>query len=279
MNEEFGVLKDMIPACAGQDMHKLQVLSASIEYMRYLERCLAELKAIHALCPPQNTQPTPVSPFRQPSSVVGSSAASAVVEDDDDDEEDEDMIDVVDDVPTPQHRVSGYSSNHPSVSPAIPPSSHHTTPQLYPSTHTSPAISSSQIRANYNTFTPTFPGSGLPSPVFSANPAAPASGYTTGGFKLTSPALGPQRQISSSELRQPQSQPQRVMTVESGERTPTSTDKDDHEATAALLMLNTDRRSWSGLSGPPSASARTPTNGSGKGDGGRGMSVRDLLSG
>lgn len=26
MNEEFGVLKDMIPACAGQDMHKLAIL-------------------------------------------------------------------------------------------------------------------------------------------------------------------------------------------------------------------------------------------------------------
>ena len=27
MNEEFGVLKDMIPACQGQDMHKLAILS------------------------------------------------------------------------------------------------------------------------------------------------------------------------------------------------------------------------------------------------------------
>lgn len=26
MNEEFGVLKDLIPACAGQDMHKLAIL-------------------------------------------------------------------------------------------------------------------------------------------------------------------------------------------------------------------------------------------------------------
>jgi hypothetical protein len=38
MNEEFGVLKDMIPACAGQEMHKLAILQASIEYMRYLEQ-------------------------------------------------------------------------------------------------------------------------------------------------------------------------------------------------------------------------------------------------
>jgi hypothetical protein len=26
MNEEFGTLKDMIPACQGQDMHKLAIL-------------------------------------------------------------------------------------------------------------------------------------------------------------------------------------------------------------------------------------------------------------
>ncbi|KAL9048911.1 MAG: hypothetical protein Q9162_007485 [Coniocarpon cinnabarinum] len=45
MNEEFGVLKDMIPACAGQEMHKLAILQASIDYMRYLEDCLAEVRA------------------------------------------------------------------------------------------------------------------------------------------------------------------------------------------------------------------------------------------
>jgi hypothetical protein len=30
MNEEFGVLKDMIPACQGQEMHKLAILSVCI---------------------------------------------------------------------------------------------------------------------------------------------------------------------------------------------------------------------------------------------------------
>jgi hypothetical protein len=29
MNEEFGVLKDMIPACKGQEMHKLAILQVS----------------------------------------------------------------------------------------------------------------------------------------------------------------------------------------------------------------------------------------------------------
>ncbi|OAF61048.1 hypothetical protein VC83_02723 [Pseudogymnoascus destructans] len=44
MNEEFGVLKDMIPACKGE-MHKLAILQASIEYVRYLEDCIAQLKS------------------------------------------------------------------------------------------------------------------------------------------------------------------------------------------------------------------------------------------
>ncbi|KAK0630154.1 hypothetical protein B0T17DRAFT_463164, partial [Bombardia bombarda] len=44
MNEEFAVLKDMIPACDGE-MHKLAILQASIEYVRYLEDCVAKLKA------------------------------------------------------------------------------------------------------------------------------------------------------------------------------------------------------------------------------------------
>ncbi|ETI22448.1 hypothetical protein G647_06523 [Cladophialophora carrionii CBS 160.54] len=48
MNEEFGVLKDMIPACEGVEMHKLAILQAGIEYVRYLEGCVAQLKAENA---------------------------------------------------------------------------------------------------------------------------------------------------------------------------------------------------------------------------------------
>ena len=45
MNEEFGFLKDMIPACESMEMPKLGTLQAGIEYVRYLEGCLARLKA------------------------------------------------------------------------------------------------------------------------------------------------------------------------------------------------------------------------------------------
>jgi len=48
-------------------------------------------------------------------------------------------------------------------------------------------------------------------------------------------------------------------------------ERDDREATAALLMLNTDRRAWAGAAGRTGKAAA--------GTGGRGMSVRDLLSG
>ena len=44
MNEEFGVLKSMIPACRGVEMHKLAILQASIEYLNYLEDCIEKLK-------------------------------------------------------------------------------------------------------------------------------------------------------------------------------------------------------------------------------------------
>jgi hypothetical protein len=34
MNEEFGVLKDMIPACSGQEMHKLAILQVGLVLMK-----------------------------------------------------------------------------------------------------------------------------------------------------------------------------------------------------------------------------------------------------
>ena len=41
MNEEFGVLKDMIPACKGQEMHKLAILQVryKTEYGSQFSAC------------------------------------------------------------------------------------------------------------------------------------------------------------------------------------------------------------------------------------------------
>jgi hypothetical protein len=78
MNEEFGTLKDMIPACTGQEMHKLAILQvrsslstnpclaitttdkqqASIDYVNYLEKCIRDLKTAG----PSHTPAAPPSP-------------------------------------------------------------------------------------------------------------------------------------------------------------------------------------------------------------------------
>lgn len=39
MNEEFGTLKDMIPACTGQEMHKLAILQVQPHFFRNLTTC------------------------------------------------------------------------------------------------------------------------------------------------------------------------------------------------------------------------------------------------
>jgi hypothetical protein len=42
MNEEFGVLKDMIPACRGQEMHKLAILQVDRPNPESLEQVLTK---------------------------------------------------------------------------------------------------------------------------------------------------------------------------------------------------------------------------------------------
>ncbi|KAI9820019.1 MAG: hypothetical protein M1827_006590 [Pycnora praestabilis] len=186
MNEEFGVLKDMIPACKDQEMHKLAILQASIEYLRYLEQCVTDLKANS-----HQTVPTYTPASHQPCATSPSN------------EEDEDLEMEESPAPTPstlepQHHYACFSHSN----------------------TTSPALDSQRRHYSYSSMNST-----LPSPMFEAQ-----RHYSdTSNSNLTSPALLPQ----SDDLR-----------------------NFDHEATAALLMLNTDRRSV----------------------GGRGMSVKDLLS-
>ena len=197
--------------------------------MRYLEQCLGDLKSAHSQCRPLDPtayQQRQQAPFRAtPYSDATPAAGSAIEEDSDEDEE-------MSEAPSPHSMrprssiapsSTGYS-HQPSISPAI-----------LPSSHTSPLMtvkhkpSHSYYSAN---------SSAQPSPAF--EPQTQAGGPNYSSFSLTSPALGPQ-----------EGGPGNVKALEQG----------DHEATAALLMLNTDRRSWNGQKG------------------GRGMSVKDLLSG
>jgi hypothetical protein len=55
MNAEFESLKNLVPACKGVEMHKLAILQASIEYVRYLEGCVKELQkasGVRSCCEP-----------------------------------------------------------------------------------------------------------------------------------------------------------------------------------------------------------------------------------
>ncbi|KAF2661319.1 hypothetical protein K491DRAFT_587461 [Lophiostoma macrostomum CBS 122681] len=255
MNEEFGVLKDMIPACAGQEMHKLAILQASIDYMRYLENCVTDLKASHRS---RRDSPNPTSPHRlqPPPPIDRSLRAEDEEEDEGDEDEDEDMEDAI----SPTHIVHTSSKqSYQFTSPTLHPSDrtvHSTTtsPNIYPSdvrhysATASPAIHpsdphhyslASSVRSTVTSpsvqASPAFGGQTPSQLQFQSSfPTAPSSKGSISGpsggtnFALTSPALGPQP------------------------------DREDHEATEALLMLNTDRRSWS--------EAKK-----------RGMSVKDLL--
>lgn len=253
MNEEFGVLKDMIPACAGQEMHKLAILQASIDYMRYLEQCVTDLKASH-----RSRQESPTTTSPKPPVPTSSFAKRVESEDEEEDEdEDEDMEDAVSPTQMASTAPPKQSFQFADVSPAIYPTdasvhSNTTSPNLYPSDRhysvtASPAIHPSDPHhyslASSVRSTVTSP-SIQASPAFGAqpvsqshfqNPFTVSKGSVSGPaggmhFALTSPALGPQAE------------------------------REDHEATEALLMLNTDRRNWNDK------------------DAKRGISVNDLLS-
>lgn len=277
MNEEFAVLKGMIPACTGE-MHKLAILQvswaihsffirveanhnemvqASIEYVRYLEDCVSKLKAqrdaSEARSPTESGLQTPsggggrAEPWGQIPQFVPRY------------QEDPDDVEMTDsEAPSPtfppmqqqqQQQQQQYSqqpqqqqlphsrSQQPSVSPALSPQDSRHRHDSYSS------VSTDHQRHNsysYSTSTTTSPAFGPQT----------YSGGGVGGYgslsALTSPALAPQR------------------------------DRDlDHEATAALLMLNSDRR---GTVGEASGSGAVGAGANPARGAGRGMSVRDLLS-
>ncbi|KAF2733209.1 hypothetical protein EJ04DRAFT_513417 [Polyplosphaeria fusca] len=219
--------------------------------MRYLQQCVEDLKTSHRT---RRDSPTPAS-----DSLAHPARFKPSVQEDDeeDEEEDEDEDEEMSDAVSPTHVVQPTRRppyNFSNISPAIYPSdrsvySTTASPNLQPgdarhhSTNMSPALQPSDPRhyslASSIRSTATSPsiqaspafGGQTPTSQFQ-NPFSAGKGSVSGpggaNFKLTSPALGPQA------------------------------DREDHEATEALLMLNTDRRSWSGA---------------------RGMSVKDLLSG
>ncbi|KAG4032415.1 hypothetical protein MFRU_007g03180 [Monilinia fructicola] len=211
MNEEFGVLKDMIPACTGE-MHKLAILQASIDYVRYLEDCVSKLKAENS----RSNFPTTTGEFTLPPSAHRGSYDTSRRHSMRESEEDVEMS-------GSDNPAANYATHIPI--------SQHASPAMLPQDFRHRQDSYSSVSTNHrhysiSTSSTTSPGLGPSVYDYSRSIASI-------GSALTSPALIPQRD-------------QRDL---------------DEEASATLLMLNSDRRG---------------TNISVSGV--RGMSVKDLLS-
>ncbi|KAK5675401.1 hypothetical protein LTS10_011843 [Elasticomyces elasticus] len=271
MNEEFGVLKDMIPACKGQEMHKLAILQASIEYLRYLEQCVSDLQA-------QNNSPRPQPP-----------PLRRAMEEDDDDDEDEDMGDDDNDneatASTPVTSALEHSNNSAISLPSL--------SQLTTTISNSPLTFSAGAGRHYSissasqaSYSPYFHSTHT-SPAFGPQLSHMHSAPPYGGFGLGSPALRPldsQGPIGSYSLRKVAEGAVELAGGQQANGRPTTRRSDhelDQEAAAALSMLNhQDRRSsWrtAGTGATGSSDGAGAAAGAGAGSGG--MSVRDLLSG
>ncbi|KAH7133668.1 hypothetical protein EDB81DRAFT_109937 [Dactylonectria macrodidyma] len=210
MNEEFAVLKNMIPACTGE-MHKLSILQASIEYVRYLEDCVAKLKAQQEeddMAHTESGRQTPTARGRLPSirefhpTFRGDPAGDGDIEMEDSD------------AGSPTMPANDRYAHQPSVSPAL---IAQDAVAARHRQHSYSSVSTDTRRYSFSASATTSPAFGPQ--VFGSGPSyarsdasAPAS---TPASTLTSPALDPQ-----SEL--------------------------DQEAMAALLMLNNDRRASKG---------------------------------
>ncbi|KAE9583035.1 hypothetical protein CGMCC3_g936 [Colletotrichum fructicola] len=221
MNEEFAVLKGMIPACTGE-MHKLAILQASIEYVRYLEDCVAKLKAQRDVS--EGVSPTE-SGLQTPSGRDPWGSLPQFVPKYQQEPDDVEMTGS--EAPSPTFPAQHSRSQQPSVSPS---------PALLAqdSRHRHDSYSSASTDHRHYSYSAS---SATTSPAFGPQQYPYPHGIASGSLStLTSPALAPQGDL-------------------------------DQEATAALLMLNNDRR------GTVSGDGTNNSRGAG-----RGMSVRDLLS-
>lgn len=222
MNEEFTTLKDMIPACTGQEMHKLAILQvscsagfrfdsktdskkASIDYVNYLEQCIKDLKTAGGAAP-SRLPPGPPSPASPEflAEMAGSERSASE---------------------SPEFLPENIQihDTSPSFSPRTRIPSMSTTYELAPSILPSPALGPSQPEHH---------------------PSWPVS-------TNTSPALQPQQNNANV----------------------------DHEASAALLMLNQDRRGTLDSIIDKVTDASSESRNSERQETGKrmGMSVRDLL--
>ncbi|OKL59806.1 hypothetical protein UA08_04587 [Talaromyces atroroseus] len=284
MNEEFATLKDMIPACRGQEMHKLAILQASIDYMNYLEDCITELKnnasagagrtdsiskkqklEPPSLAPPSPTSPELVMPPMGEES-VGSESGSSSPE------------------PLPHNNASHYSS--PSFSPyTAPTASHQNLQPLDNGAH--PILPSPALRPLYSPqIRPETQPDSYPAQMHITNQNSSSHNHTSWRVPQQIVSATPSPAIRPQQHRQSTSS---IMSASIASPIFLANDSSiDHEASAALLMLNMDRRGPSSISeqaggdgvydgisvSSSSSSSSSSTNKARK----MGMSVRDLLT-
>lgn len=264
MNEEFGVLKDMIPACKGVEMHKLAILQAGIEYVKYLQGCVDKL---------QNERRTDIGSFRQPSNVQ-----SEEVSEDDTDEEMNETPAMAGQTPSGSPRLEktkSFNQNYRRTSTATDSTATTTTsaqpsPALQPDPHVPNLASQRQlpplIAKNYS----------ISPPPLSTQPLKQTGVSPAFGAIQFNPDLNLSRTSSTSQSNYGAGHspnilplPKAMMVAGFGGNTSGRADQvrgkegdreapDEVTATAALMMLTNDRRPNGGKGG--------------------GMSVRDLLS-
>ncbi|EFY88687.1 HLH transcription factor, putative [Metarhizium acridum CQMa 102] len=168
MNEEFAVLKSMIPACTGE-MHKLAILQASIDYVRYLEDCVAKLKAQHGEKSREQAARNPLPSIRDFHPTFHADPSGDV-----------DMSDS--DTASPLFAAQPDHA-HPPISPALQPDDVRHRQQSYSS------VSTDQRHYSFST------SAGGASPAFGPQRHGVYSQSSASGSTLTSPALNPQSDL------------------------------------------------------------------------------------
>ena len=286
MNEEFDTLKEMIPACQGQAMHKLAILQSGIDYVRYLEQCVADLQAggldaesANALLASSTLAAAAPQPggMRTPRPGDDAFTDDGAEPDDDSDYEGEtvpaDQDTAMEGLESTPYRGAGHPSSSLGGGTATPPFQDSSHPSRPSSNHTSPTIrpQSQQPYHNPHHAYPSLSAQRSPPelPPPGPNWRAVSAHSSTTASEWSSPAFGAQTEGSADRLQSPltaDSSPALVPNPSQSQAKPASLGpaaaayEADQEATAALLMLNRDHR-------PSRGGERV------------GLSVRDLLSG
>ncbi|KAK5074267.1 hypothetical protein LTR64_006589 [Lithohypha guttulata] len=257
MNEEFGVLKDMIPACKGVEMHKLAILQAGIEYVKYLQGCVDKLQGDRKGMPILEPLPTP-----------------RLAVEDEESEDDEDMEETFGEATTPSaspRQAPNHSEfEYRRASTTTPASaSTNASPALRPNTSSSSLASQRQlpplVSKTYSTSPPPITAqtplqTGI-SPAFNAIHFNPDLSRTySNQLGCLSPNILP-----LPKAAMPMGAPPPGFSPSIGAGQHIQEGHAEATATAALMMLTNDRRSMADRGGVERVK-------------GGGMSVRDLLS-